>query len=620
MTNIVEVTGLTKLYGEVVLFEDINFSLIKGSKTALVAKNGEGKTTMLNVIAGKEPADKGKVNILSGTDLSYLEQQPHLNDELTVFQQAYQSQNNMLKVIAKYEKAIASGNQGEMQDAMDKMDSIGAWDFEVKVKQILSIFGINDMDKPVKYLSGGQRKRLALANTLINEPDFLVLDEPTNHLDIDMIEWLEDYLYSFTGTVFLVTHDRYFLDNVCDHIIELEKGNIYTYKGNYSYYLEKKEERHAVESSSVEKAKNLLKKELDWMRRMPKARGTKAKYRVNAFDELKERATAKATGGKIDINVQTTRMGKKILEVKDLGKSFGHHTLLKDFSYTFSRYEKVGIIGRNGTGKSTLLNLLTGNLSPDMGEVEPGETISFGYYRQEGLVADEQKKVIDVITDIAEVVTLGDGSKLSASQFLNYFLFPPAMQHAYVYKLSGGEKRRLYLLTVLMQNPNFLILDEPTNDLDIITLNVLEEYLSSFKGCVIIVSHDRFFMDKIVDHVFVLNRHGQVKDIPGNYSQYREAIKEIMDEKPTVVARKEKPKIATKPNKTKPSYKEKREFALLEKEIADLEAEKNIIEEELSSGKLDQEKLLEKSNRVAELISLLDVKEDRWLELSEIVN
>jgi ATP-binding cassette subfamily F protein uup len=498
------------------------------------------------------------------------------------------------------------------------MNVLNAWEFELRIKQILTELKITNFDQQVKFLSGGQKKRVALAHILIDEPDFLILDEPTNHLDLEMIEWLEKYLEKAKCTLFMVTHDRYFLDRVCNEIIELEDNTIYRYKGNYSYYLEKREERIQAQNAEIERAKNLFRTELEWLRRMPQARGHKSKYRTENAYKLQEKASQRRMEEEVELMVQGKRLGNKILNVSDLSKAFGPMTILNDFTYKFSRLEKIGIIGKNGSGKSTFLNLLTGELKPDSGKIEVGETISFGYYKQEGINFNPGDRVIDIIKEIAEVVDLGNGNRMTASQFLTYFLFPPEIQYNLVEKLSGGEKRRLYLCTVLMQNPNFLILDEPTNDLDIMTLNVLEEYLRNFPGCVIVVSHDRFFMDKIVDHLFVFEGGGRIKDFPGNYSDYRDwLVDSVKEQKIPEKKSAAKPKINISEVR-KLSYQEKKELEQLEKDITQLEEEKSLLEEFFNSGQGNPDELITKSQRHGEIRDLLDEKEMRWLELSEI--
>ncbi len=608
---------LGKRYGEQMLFENVSFTIFKEQKVALIAKNGAGKTTLMEIIAENDSADEGKVTYTNDLKIGYLRQIPELDENLTVLEEALRSDNPAMEVVRKFEAAVKHNDQNELEMLTVRMDELGAWDFEVRVKQILSQLKIENFDQPVKELSGGQKKRLALANVLVNEPDILLLDEPTNHLDLDMIEWLENYLEKTNCTLFMVTHDRYFLDRVCNEIIEIDQNQTYSYQGNYSYYLQKRQERIEQQQAATEKAQNLLRTELDWMRRMPKARSHKAKYRVDQFYELKEKASNRRNDENLELDVSASRLGKKILEIDAISKSYDDLHLIKDFSYQFSRFEKVGIVGKNGTGKSTFLNIITQSIQADSGTVEWGQTIKLGYYKQDGIEFKPSEKVIDVVKNIAEVIHHEDGRKVTASQLLTRFLFPPDTQYNLVEKLSGGEKRRLYLCTILMQNPNFLILDEPTNDLDIMTLNVLEDYLAGFGGCVLVVSHDRYFMDKIVDHLFVFDGQGKIKDFPGNYTIYRNQILEEESQK-KVAAVKPKP-VQEKPKKvsTKLSYNEKREFEQLEVDIANLETEKKELETALNSGELSNEELMEKSKRFSVLSKELEEKEMRWLELSE---
>ena len=619
MISYLQIENLTKSFGDRILFENISLGIGEGDRIGLIAKNGAGKTTLLNILAGKENYDSGNIVFRNSLRVGYLEQSPSYPPELTVIQACFQSDNDTVRLIAEYEQALQTDDPTGLQELLDRMDHYKAWDYEQRAKQILSQLKINSFDQPVKELSGGQLKRLALANVLITEPDLLILDEPTNHLDIDMTEWLEDYLRRTNLSLLMVTHDRYFLDRVCSEIIEIDNQQIYQYKGNYSYYLEKRQERIESKSVEIERANNLYRTELDWMRRMPQARGHKARYREDAFYELEKVAKQRFNTDNVKLEVKASYIGSKIFEADHLFKSFGDLKILDDFSYIFSRYEKMGIVGNNGTGKSTFIKILMGQVKPDSGTVDIGETVRFGYYSQDGLQFDEQMKVIDVIQDIAEVIELGNGKKLTASQFLQHFLFTPETQHSYVYKLSGGERRRLYLCTILMRNPNFLVLDEPTNDLDIITLNVLEEYLQNFKGCVIVVSHDRYFMDKVVDHLMVFNGQGDIRDFPGNYSDYRN-WKEAKEQKEKEAEKPQEEKTARVRlnDKRKMSFKEKREFEQLEKEIAELEAEKTQIEELLCSGTLSVDELTEKSKRLPEVNDMIDEKTMRWLELSEI--
>lgn len=622
MVSYLQVEDLKKSFGDLVLFENITFGINKDQKVALIAKNGTGKTSLFNIIAGKDSQDTGKITFKRDLRVGFLEQNPPLNLTNTIIDEVFHSSVDIKNAILDYNAAIESDNKDQLAGAMEKMDHLQAWDYEVKVKQVLSKLKIDKYNQKIETLSGGEKKRVALAAVLIEEPDLLLLDEPTNHLDLDMIEWLEKYLKSTKSTLFMVTHDRYFLDRVCNEIIEMDNSSIFSYKGNYSYFLKKREERLANEEALVEKAKNTLRKEEDWMRRMPKARGTKAKYRIDNYHQLKDVASSGRTEEEMRISVQSSRMGKKIIEIKNLSKKFDDLTVLKDFSYNFARGEKVGIVGDNGTGKSTFLNLITENLKADSGTIDVGQTIVFGYYKQEGIKYKKDQRIIDVVQEIAEVVTLGDGRQMGVKEFLNFFLFPYDMHYTPISKLSGGEKRRLYLVTVLMRKPNFLILDEPTNDLDIMTLAVLEEYLSSFDGCVVVVSHDRFFMDQVVDHLFVFRGNGVVKDFPGSYSHYREWLTAIEKEEKKELSqsvKKEKPSVKVDKPKTKLSFKEKREFEELEKDIASLEEEKRALEQEVSSGTLSSDDLIEKSNRIGEIINLLEEKELRWLELSEYV-
>jgi ATP-binding cassette subfamily F protein uup len=621
MISFLQVEGLTKSFGDLELYDDLKFGIDQGQKVAIVAKNGAGKTTLLNILAGVDSADKGSIVFRKDIKISFLAQEPILDKKNTIIEEVYASSKDILTAINDYHKAIESGDNATIEKSMAVMDHLNAWDFETKANQILSRLKIFDVNQKISELSGGQQKRVAMASVILKNPDFLILDEPTNHLDLDMIEWLEEYLHSSNCTLLMVTHDRYFLDRVCNLILEIDDKQIYTYKGNYSYFLEKRAERLEIARLGAEKARNLMRTEQEWMRRMPKARGTKAKYRVDQFHELKKEASYRKVEKSVNINVQQSRLGKKILEISELSKSFGDKVILKDFSYKFSRFEKVGIIGDNGTGKSTFVNLITGNLESDGGVVDVGQTIKFGYYNQKGLDFNPKDKVIDVVREVAEVVTLSDGTEMSVTQFLNYFLFPPDTHHAYVEKLSGGEKRRLYLLTVLMQNPNFLILDEPTNDLDIMTLNVLEEYLEVFGGCVIIVSHDRFFMDKVVDHLFVFNGDGDVKDFPGNYTQYRDHVEVKEEERKREEAKSKEPKETKKPTgnrQRKLTFKEKKELEELEIDIERMEKRKKELEEALASGNLSSEELVEQSKEYQQLEEELDEKSMRWLELSEI--
>lgn len=624
-TPYLQVDSLTKSFGDLVLFENISFGIAEGQRIGLIAKNGTGKTTLLNILSGKESYESGSIVYRRDLKVAYLEQDPQYPQDITVLEACFRSDNDVTKLIAEYEKIMESGDHSNLDSVLQRMEILKAWDYEQRAKQILSQLKITNFEQKIKELSGGQLKRVALANVLITEPELIILDEPTNHLDLDMTEWLEEYLQRSRLSLLMVTHDRYFLDRVCSEIIEIDQKQLYQYRGNYSYYLEKRQERVESQNAEIDRANNLLRKELDWMRRQPQARGTKAKARVDAYYDLEKKAQEVRDAGNVRLEMKGAYIGNKIFEAKHVYKSFGDLKILEDFNYIFSRYEKMGIVGNNGTGKSTFIKMLMGEVQPDKGEFEIGETINFGYYSQDGLKFNDQMKVIDVVQDIAEVIDLGNGNKLTASQFLQHFLFSPEKQHNYVYKLSGGEKRRLYLCTILIKNPNFLVLDEPTNDLDIMTLNILEEYLQSFKGCVIVVSHDRYFMDKVVDHLLAFGGNAKIKDFPGNYSQYREwkEVQESLDKENQQIAKEkvEKPKNNsenTQADKKKLSFNEKRELEELDNIIPQLEQEKKILEEELSSGTLSNEDLLSKSNRISELINEIDEKSLRWMELSEI--
>lgn len=622
MISYLQANKISRRIGDNLLFENIDLNINSGEKVALISVNGAGKSSMLDILYGKESPDEGSVNLRRGLRMSYLEQSPVLNNSNTIIDELFSTGSELVQVIRDYEKSMISGDDKFIHQMIEKMDDLKAWDYEVQVKQILFKLKLPDLNALIMNLSGGQKKRVALAKVLVNECDLLILDEPTNHLDLDMIEWLEDYLSRSNKSLLMVTHDRYFLDRVCNVILELSDRELYRYDGNYEYFLEKKQDREVSAKANVDKARNILKTELEWMRKMPKARRHKAKSRIESFYDLKERAVGRAEDKSININVNISRMGKKILEINNVSKSYGEKVLIKNMSYKFSRFEKVGLVGRNGTGKTTLLNIITGLLKPDKGTVDKGETIKFGYYRQDGIQFDNEMTVIDAVKIIAENVTLSDGSTLSISQFMNYFLFPPEKQYTFIKKLSGGEKRRLYLLTVLMQNPNFLILDEPTNDLDILTLNVLEEYLAGFQGCVIVVSHDRYFMDKVVDHIFEYKGDGVIKDFPGNYTQMRN--KQEDDEKRKTAIKIEKkspsgnqPEVEKKERKQGLTFKEKRELEELENEVRELESERKIIESEMNGGSLNSDELFLKYGRLNKVLELLDEKEMRWLELSE---
>lgn len=620
-----QVDQLTKSFGDLILFNNLSFGIAEGQRIGLLAKNGTGKTTLLNILTGKESYDSGSVVFRRDLKVAYLEQDPQYPGDITVMDACFQSGTEVTDVIAEYEKAMESEDHSNLDDILQRMDLLKAWDYEQRAKQILSQLKIKNFDQKISELSGGQLKRVALANVLITEPELIILDEPTNHLDLDMTEWLEEYLQRSRLSLLMVTHDRYFLDRVCSEIIEIDQKQLFQYKGNYSYYLEKRQERVSGQNAEIDRANNLLRKELEWMRKQPRARGTKAKSRVDAFYDLEKKAEQERDLGNVKLQMKGSYIGNKIFEAKHIYKAFGDLKILEDFNYVFARYEKMGIVGNNGTGKSTFIKMLIGTTPPDKGEFDVGETVNFGYYSQDGLQFDDQMKVLDVVQNIAEVIDLGNGNRLTASQFLQHFLFPPEKQHNFVYKLSGGEKRRLYLCTVLIKNPNFLVLDEPTNDLDIMTLNILEEYLQSFKGCVIVVSHDRYFMDKVVDHLLAFSGNAKIKDFPGNYSQYREwkEVQELMEKEAAQAekVKEEKPKIEApkKEEKKKVSYKDKREFEELDALIPKLEAERTKLENELSDSNLSAEILLAKSNRISELINEIDEKTLRWIELSELV-
>lgn len=631
--NYLSVESVSKSYGTKLLFDKISFGLNQGDRIALIAKNGAGKSTLLKILMGKEIADGGTITFRKDIVVTYLDQNPVFDENATVLEAIYKTNNPVLNAVRNYEEALAAFEKeynpttsDQLEKCSAEMDKLEAWGFEAKVQEILQRLKIAFLDKRIGTLSGGQKKRVALAKVLIDEPHLLILDEPTNHLDVEMIEWLENYLVSRDLTLLLVTHDRYFLDSVCTEIIEIDAGKLYHYKGNFQYYVEKKAEREQIENSEVDKAKNLYRRELEWVRRMPKARGTKAKYRVDAFQDTKEKAFSKKTEEKLELGVKMARIGGKILEFIRIKKAFGETKIANDFSYTFKKGEKIGIVGKNGVGKSTFLNMIMGLEKPDSGEIQAGETMIFGYYSQEGLKLTEDKRVIEVVKDIAEYIPLADGSKLSASGLLTKFLFPPDVQYGYVSKLSGGERRRLYLMTILIKNPNFLILDEPTNDLDIVTLAVLEDFLTSFQGCVLIVTHDRYFMDKMVDHLFVFEGVGVIRDFPGNYTEYRDkkdaeekTLKKEEPEKPVHKSEQAAPVPVEEKTITKKklSYKEKAEFEQLEKEIAKLEKEKSELTEKLSAADQQQEDLLKWSERIGKVIAELDEKSFRWLELSE---
>lgn len=614
--NYLSVENISKSFGARTLFENVSFGINKDQKIAFVAKNGTGKSTILNIINGLDFPDTGQIVMRKGIRMEFLSQEPNLQDELTIEESIFASDNDILKVIERYEKALENmDDQEAYQLAFDQMDQYNAWDFETQYKQILFKLKLEDLKLKVKNLSGGQRKRLALAIVLINKPDLLILDEPTNHLDLEMIEWLEDYFAKESITLFMVTHDRFFLERVCNEIIELDNGKIYQYKGNYSYYLQKKEERIASENASIDKAKNLFVKELDWMRRQPKARTTKSKSRQDDFYIIKEKAHSRRKEHQLELEINMERMGSKIIEMHNVSLNYGDKVILKNYNYTFNRGERIGIIGKNGTGKSTFLNILTQTIQPDAGKVVIGETIKVGYYTQSGINPKPEQKVIDIIKEYGEYIPLTKGRMISAGQLLERFLFDRKKQHDFVEKLSGGELKRLYLCTVLIQNPNFLILDEPTNDLDIVTLNVLENFLLDYPGCLLVVSHDRYFMDKIVDHLFVFRGEGEIEDFPGNYSDFRayeDSVEPIKEEPKEKVNWKE-----NQPKKAGLSFNEQKEYAKIEREIKDLEYKKKEIEDLFSAGTLSDEELVVKGVDLQKIIDALEEKEMRWFELSE---
>lgn len=633
--NYLNVEGLSKTYDTKVLFNDISFSINRGQKVALVARNGAGKSTLLKIIMGKDIADSGKVRLHKSITTGYLDQEPLLNENLSIIDNVLSSDAPAIKAIKAYEQALLAQEHdyndvtaSALEKAHEAMSVLNAWDYELRIKQILSQLKIIDLEQTVSTLSGGQKKRIALSKLLIEEPDFVIMDEPTNHLDIGMVEWLEEYLSLKNMTLLLVTHDRYFLDRVCTEIIEMEDSKIFQYRGNYSLYVEKKAHRDMVEAAELDKVKNTYRRELEWVRRMPKARTTKSKSRLDAFEDIAARATARKKEDQLTLDVKMTRMGGKVLEMIKVSKAFGDLKIADQFTYLFKQYDKVGIVGKNGIGKTTFLNLIMELEKPDSGKITTGETIVYGYYSQEGMLLKEDKRVLEVVKDIAEFIPLADGSKLSASQLLTKFQFEPETQYAFVSKLSGGEKRRLYLMTILIKNPNFLILDEPTNDLDILTLSILEDFLADFKGCLLIVSHDRYFMDRLVEHLFVFEGDGIIKDFPGNYSDwriYQDAVKSQKSDDDKAAAKKEisaeiKIVVAEAPvvKKHKMSFKEKHEFKLLDEEIAALETVKANLEQDLNHPNLSHEDLFKISANLTATIEKLDKKSLRWLELSEM--
>ncbi|QJW88061.1 ABC-F family ATP-binding cassette domain-containing protein [Spirosoma taeanense] len=634
--NYLSAENLTKSYGDRTLFRDLTFGLSRGDKVAIVGANGSGKTTLLSILAGAMPPDAGLVSLRKDITVGYLDQQPDLNDALTVMEVVLAGESAQLDAVRAYEHALAHDDHAALERAMVDMEKLEAWDYESQIRQILGELGIQDVNQPVSSLSGGQRKRVALARVLIQNPDLLILDEPTNHLDLEAIEYLENFLNTNNGTLLMVSHDRYFLDRVCNQIAELDNGQLFTYKGNYAYFLEKKDEREMAAASELAKDRNTFRRELEWMRRQPKARGTKAQYRIDAFEDLKEKTSGKRNDGDLDLNLRMARLGSKILEVENLSKRFGDKVLLDHFTYTFKRPDRVGLIGKNGMGKTTLMNMLTGQLRPDSGKITTGGTVKFGYYTQAELDMPENQRVIDVVQDVAEVMKLANGDTITATQLLSRFLFDRSKQYDYVSKLSGGEKRRLQLLLVLVQNPNFLILDEPTNDLDITTLNVLEDFLLNFPGCVLIVTHDRYFMDRLVEHVFVLEGEGKVRDFPGNYTDYREwrdsQPKRNADRGVTTASARAASSVSAAKNQTsasgvspagnaakkKLSFKEIREYETLEKEIESLEQRKTEIVGLLNTGG-HHEQLTAWAREIDQIDQSIAQKSDRWLELAEYI-
>lgn len=630
--NLLSAENISKNYADRWLFRDLSMGLQQGQRTALVGVNGSGKTTLLRVLAGLEPSDSGEVSVRNGIRIGFLPQQPTFDGDLSVQQTIFAGENETLAAVHEYERLMLKGDAAdhtELQHALQKMDALNAWDYEAQVRQILGQLGIHDLEQRVGTLSGGQQKRVALARLLIEEPDIIILDEPTNHLDLDTIEWLENRLASPTLTLLMVTHDRYFLDRVANDIVELDRGAAHRYQGNYSYFVEKKAEREVMEAVEVEKARNLLRKELEWMRRQPQARGTKQKARIDAFYDTQEKAKGRGPQQQVELSVKATRQGNKVLEAKHLMKRFGDKTVLQDFNHVFRKQERLGIVGPNGAGKTTLLNILTQRLAPDSGEVEAGQTTVFGYYTQKELQFTDDQRVIDVVKEVAEVVEMADGSVLTASQLLQHFLFPPAQQYTLVSKLSGGEKRRLQLLRVLIKNPNFLILDEPTNDLDIVTLNILEDFLLNFGGCLVLVSHDRYFMDRLVEQLLVLEPGGRVRLFPGNYTDYRQYLKDQQAAEAAALAAKAAKAAAATPapaaapaaaKARRASFAEKKEYEQLEAAIAKLEDEKKQLVEQMNGGSGSHQQLADWAARLQQLDQELNTKEERWLELAELID
>jgi ATP-binding cassette subfamily F protein uup len=621
--NYLSAENISKSFGDKWLFKDLTIGLNRGDKVALIGANGTGKTTLMTILAGITPLDQGVVSVRKDIRVGYLDQAPDFDPQFPVMEVLFSGNNPVALAVKEYEQALLLDDEKRLTKAIERVDSLQGWDFEARVKEILGKLGVPDVEAKIGTLSGGQRKRVALAKVLIESPDLLILDEPTNHLDLSMVEWLENYLNTQNTTLLLVTHDRYFLDTVCNTIVELDNGNLYTYRGNYAYFLEKKAEREAVEAAEIDKARNLYRKELDWIRRQPKARGTKAKYRVDAFEDTKEKASQRRYDNQMELNVKSTRLGSKIVELQSIGKRFGDKTVVHNFLYTFKKGDRIGIVGKNGAGKSTLLNMITGALRPDNGQVVRGDTVQFGYYQQTDLEYKDGQRVVDWVKEVAEVIRLGTGQTVTASQYLQAFLFPPNKQGTLIEKLSGGEKRRLQLLRVLMAEPNFLILDEPTNDLDITTLNVLEEFLMNFPGCLIIVSHDRYFLDRLVDHLFVFEEGGNIRDFPGNYTDYRNFLAENTISKAESKNTAERPAPTASPapstTKRKASYKEQKEFESLEIEMAKLEQEKADYIQKLNGGSNNHQDITQWAQQIERINTSLEEKEMRWLELSELM-
>jgi ATP-binding cassette subfamily F protein uup len=625
--NYLSAENVAKSFGDQWLFKNINFGISRGDKIALIGTNGTGKTTFLRILTGSIPPDQGEVSTRKDIRVGYLDQSPAFDESLSIIDVIFSSSNPIAQVVKRYETAIETDDHEALSSAMEDMDKYNAWDFEYRTKEILGRLGIHHTDHLYGTLSGGQRKRVAMAKVLLEDPELLILDEPTNHLDLATVEWLENYLNTSNTTLLVVTHDRYFLDTVCNQVLELDHGSAYTYKGNYTYFLEKKAEREEIAAAEIDKARNLMRKELEWIRKQPKARGTKAKYRVDAFEDLKEKASQKKVDLKLELNVRTSRLGSKIIELQHVNKGFDGRQLIKDFEYTFRRGDRIGIVGQNGMGKSTLLNMITGELLPDSGSIVQGETVKFGYYRQSDLVFDESQRVIDIVKDVAEVVQLGTGETVTVGHLLQAFLFSPSKQYDFISKLSGGEKRRLQLLLILIKQPNFLILDEPTNDLDIASLNVLEEFLLNFPGCLMIVSHDRYFLDRLVEHIFVFEGGGKISDFPGNYTELRDYQEEQEEEK-KLAQTTEKPVVevvkpvevstpAVNMPKRKLSFKEQKELQDLDGELEKLESRKEELISLLNQGGSHVE-ITTWSVEIEKITNMQAEKEMRWLELSEL--